>query len=180
MNDAGVAPPGTIPMKQPTADERSEVNQYFGSSRQVSSTTFMLSFADAPLNARPSSRVSRISPMPNRPITAMRKSNPVSRCVVPKVSRSVPVTGSVPTAASANPSIIEASVLKGGSFDIPTKAQNVSRYTAKNSGGPNSSANFATTGERNVITMTATSAPTNEDVNAAVSASPARPFCAIG
>src|SRR5581483_2899928 len=96
------------------------------------------------------------------------------------VSRSAPVTGSVPTAASAKPIIIEAMVLNGGSFDMPTKAQNVSRYTAKNSGGPNSSAKLATTGERNVMTMTATSAPTKEEVNAAVSALPARPCCASG
>jgi len=27
MNDAGVAPPGTMPMKQPTAEERIEVIQ---------------------------------------------------------------------------------------------------------------------------------------------------------
>jgi len=47
-------------------------------------------------------------------------------------------------------------------------------------GGPNLSANFATSGARNVIRMMANSAPTNDDVKAAVSASPARPFCAIG
>ena len=46
--------------------------------------------------------------MPNRPITATRKSKPVSSFVEPKVRRSAPVTGSVPTAASAKPSIIEA------------------------------------------------------------------------
>src|SRR6185436_211212 len=180
MNEAGVAPPGTMPMKQPTADERIEVSQYLGSSFHVSITTLTLIFAEAPLNARPSSSVSRISPMPNRPITATRKSKPASRWVEPNVMRSVPVTGSVPTAASAKPTIIDAIVLNGGSFDMPTNAQNVSRYTAKNSGGPNCSAKFATTGDRKVITIVATSAPTNEDVNAAVSASPARPFCASG
>ena len=63
---------------------------------------------------------------------------------------------------------------------MPTNAQNVSRYTEKNSGGPNCSANFATIGDRKVIIITATSAPTNDEVNAAVSASPARPFCASG
>ena len=71
-------------------------------------------------------------------------------------------------------------VLNGGSFDMPTKAQKVSRYTAKNSGGPNSSAKLATIGERKVITITATSAPTKDEVNAAVSALPARPCCASG
>ena len=118
--------------------------------------------------------------MPNRPITATRKSNPVRSFSVPNVIRSAPVTGSVPTAASAKPIIIEAMVLNGGSFDMPTKAQKVSRYTAKNSGGPNSSANPATIGERKVITITATSAPTKDEVNAAVSALPARPCCASG
>src|SRR3990172_2668480 len=180
MKDAGVAPPGTIPMKQPTAAERIEVCQYFGSRFQVWTTTRKLIFADAPLKASPSSNVSRISPMPNNPITAMRKSNPASMCVEPKVSRSVPVTGSEPTAASAKPNIIDARVLNTGSLLVLTKAQNVSRYTAKNSGGPNSSANRATIGDRKVITITATSAPTNDEVNAAVSASPARPFCASG
>jgi len=37
-----------------------------------------------------------------------------------------------------------------------------------------------TTGERKVITTTATNAPTNEEVKAAVSAVPARPCCASG
>ena len=36
--------------------------------------------------------VSRISPMPNRPMTAIRKSKPVSSSVKPKVRRSWPVT----------------------------------------------------------------------------------------
>ena len=118
--------------------------------------------------------------MPKSPITATRKSKPVRRRVEPKVSRSAPVTGSVPTAASAKPSIIAARVLNGGSLLVPMNAQKVSRYTAKNSGGPNSSAKLAMTGDRKVIMITATSAPMNEDVNAAVSALPARPCCASG
>jgi hypothetical protein len=39
---------------------------------------------------------------------------------------------------------------------------------------------LATIGERKVMTITATSAPTNDEVNAAVSALPARPCCASG
>ena len=99
---------------------------------------------------------------------------------MPNVIRSVPVTVSRPTAASANPSIIAAIVFTGGSRPRPTKLQNVSSWIAKYSGGPNLSANFATSGARNVISSTANNAPTNDDVNAAVSASPARPCCAIG
>ncbi len=61
--------------------------------------------------------------MPNRPITAMRKSNPLSSSVKPKVSRSWPVMLSSPTAASAKPIIIDATVLNGGSLLMPTKLQ---------------------------------------------------------
>ena len=42
------------------------------------------------------------------------------------------------------------------------------------------SANLATIGARKVIIMTATKAPTNEDVKAVVRASAARPFLAMG
>ena len=94
--------------------------------------------------------------------------------------RSRPVTVSMPTAASAKPSIIDAMVFAGGSLLMPTKLQKVSSCTAKNSGGPNLSANRARSGARNVIRMTANKAPTNDPVNAAVSACAARPCCAIG
>ena len=53
MNEAGVAPPGTMPMKQPTAELRSEVIQYCGSSFQVSSTTRMLSLRRRALEGEP-------------------------------------------------------------------------------------------------------------------------------
>ena len=36
------------------------------------------------------------------------------------------------------------------------------------------------TGEMKVMRITATSAPTNDEVKAAVRAAPARPFCASG
>ena len=124
--------------------------------------------------------VSRISPMPNRPITAIRKSKPLSSSVKPKVRRSWPVTLSRPTAASAKPIIIAATVLNGGSLPMPMNEQKARKNTANFSAGPNCSANFATSGATSVIMITANSAPTNEEVNAAVSASPALPCCAIG
>jgi len=82
-----------------------------------------LIFALPPRKLKPSSMVSRISPMPNRPITAIRKSKPVSNSVKPKVNRSCPVIESSPTAASAKPIIIAAMVLNGGSLLRPTKLQ---------------------------------------------------------
>ena len=180
MNEAGVAPPGVMPIQQPMAVERRKVFQCRASSPQVCHTTLKLIFALLPLKARPSSIVSRISPMPNSPITAIRKSKPFSSSGTPKVMRSWPVTLSMPTAASAKPSIIDAMVFAGGSLLVPTKLQKVSNCTAKNSGGPNFSANFASSGARKVISSTANSAPTNDEVNAAVSACAARPCCAIG
>ena len=123
MNEAGVAPAGEMPIQQPIRHERSDSIQYCGSLAQVCSTTFMFSLAALPRKLRPSSIVSRISPMPNRPMTAIRKSKPLSICGKPKVMRSWPVIWSRPTAPSAKPSIIEATVLNGGSFDSPTKLQ---------------------------------------------------------
>ena len=63
---------------------------------------------------------------------------------------------------------------------MPMKLQKVSRKTPKNSGGEKRIAKSATQLDRNVIITTPDSAPKNADVNAAVSASPARPWCAIG
>ena len=103
--------------------------------------------------------------MPNRPITATRKSKPLSNSLKPKVMRNWPVTVSSPTAARAKPIIIEAIVLNGDSLPMPTKLQKVSSCTEKNSAGPNCSAKLAMIGARKVMTMTAISAPTNEEVN---------------
>ena len=111
--------------------------------------------------------------MPNRPMTAIRKSKPLSISVKPKVRRSWPVTLSRPTAASAKPIIIDTSVLNGGSLPMPMKLQNARKNTANFSAGPNCKANVATSGATSVMTMTANSAPTKDDVKAAVSASPA-------
>jgi hypothetical protein len=56
----------------------------------------------------------------------------------------------------------------------------VRKKTEKNSAGPNCRANLATSGAKKVMSITATSAPTKEDVKAAVNASSARPRWAIG
>src|SRR5688500_3556158 len=127
MNEAGVAPPGVMPIQQPTIEDRIEVTQNAGSLFQVCQTTVGEIDVDLPLNDRPSSIASNIPPTPNRPMTAIRKSKPRSSSIVPKVMRSVPVTESRPTAASAKPSIIAASTLNGDSLPMPTKEQKVRR-----------------------------------------------------
>src|SRR3954462_14206808 len=180
MNDAAMAPPGVMPSQQPMKDERSKVTQYLGSSFQTFSTTRRLMPAAWPRSARRSSIVSRISLMPNSPITATRKLMPRSSSDEPKVMRRLPDTVSMPMPASNSPSDLEMTVLCLASRPRPTKEQKVSKYTAKNSGGPNFSANVEIIGARNVISITATSEPMNDEVNAAVSASAALPCCAIG
>src|ERR1700736_1616319 len=180
MKEAAIAPPGVIPSQQPMKEERNSVTQYFGKSFQTESTTRRLMLAAWPRNGRRSSIVSRISLIPNRPMTATRKLTPRNRSVDPKVMRNWPDTVSMPTPASSRPKDIEITVLCLASRPRPTKEQKVRRYTAKNSGGPNFSANEEIIGARNVIRSTATSEPMKDEVKAAVSASAALPCCAIG
>ena len=180
MKDAAIAPPGVMPSQQPMKEERTSVTQYFGRSFQTDSTTRSEMPAAWPRSASRSSMVRRISLMPNRPITATRKLTPRNSSVEPKVMRNWPDTVSMPMPASSRPSDIEMTVLCLASRPSPTKEQKVRRYTAKNSGGPNFSANEEIIGARKVISMTATSEPMKDEVNAAVSASAALPCCAIG
>ena len=68
-------------------DERISVAQYLGSSIHTPSTVRRLMRAACPRSARRSSMVSRISLMPNRPITATRKLMPRIRSVDSNVMR---------------------------------------------------------------------------------------------
>src|SRR3954462_1123863 len=180
MKEAAIAPPGVMPSQQPMKEERNSVTQYFGKSFQTDSTTRREMPAAWPRSARRSSMVSRISLIPNSPITATRKLMPRNNSPEPKVMRNCPDTVSMPTPASSSPSAIEMMVLCFASRPRPTNEQNVRRYTEKNSGGPNLSAKDEIIGARNVISSTATSEPMKEEVKDAVSASAALPCCAIG
>ena len=60
------------------------------------------------------------------------------------------------------------------------KDENVRSWIAKNSGGPKRSATSARSGAKSVIRTTENSAPTKEELKAAVSACPLSPRCAIG
>src|SRR5215475_11281864 len=155
MNEAAIAPPGVMPSQQPMNDERSSVTQYFGRSFHTDSTTRSEMPAAWPRSASRSYIVSRISEMPNRPITATRKLMPRSNSVEPNVMRRLPDTVSMPMPASRRPSDIEMTVLCLASRPSPTKEQKVRKYTAKNSGGPNFSAKEEISGARKVIKSTA-------------------------
>src|SRR4051795_4201295 len=127
MKEAAIAPPGVMPSQQPMNDERNSVTQYFGRSFQTASTTRNEMPAAWPRSARRSSMVSRISLMPNRPITATRKLMPRKSSLEPKVMRNWPDTVSMPTPASSNPNDIEMMVLCLASRPRPTNEQNVRR-----------------------------------------------------
>jgi len=78
--------------------------------------------------------------MPNRAITATRKLIPRSKSLEPNVMRSCPDTVSIADARGNRPSAIEITVLCLSPRPSPTRSR-TSEYTAKNSGGPNLSAN---------------------------------------
>ena len=78
------------------------------------------------------------------------------------------------------PMRIVASDLSGFPPPSPTKLENVRSWMAKNSGGPNFRATSARSGAKNVISTIEKKAPTNEEVKAAVSASPLLPSLASG
>ena len=134
----------------------------------------------APWNFSPSSIDSRISPIPNSPMTATMKSKPFMSSVEPKVIRSWPVTMSSPTAARMKPSRMETSDLSGLPPPRPTNDEKVRSWIAKNSGGPNLSAISASSGAKSVISTIEKRAPTNDEVKAAVSAWPPCPCRASG
>ena len=118
--------------------------------------------------------------MPNKPMTAMMKSKPFINPVMPKVSRSWPVTISKPTAARMKPIRMDTSDFSGLAPPSPMKLEKVSSWMAKNSGGPNLSAISASNGAKKVSSRMENSAPINDEVNAAVSAWPPRPWRAMG
>ena len=124
--------------------------------------------------------VNKISPIPKSPMTATMKSKPFISSVMPNVRRSWPVTMSSPAAARMKPMRMDTSDFSGLPPPSPMNDEKVRSWMAKNSGGPNLSATSARSGAKSVMRTTEKSAPTNEDVKAAVSASPPRPCLAIG
>ena len=139
-----------------------------------------LTLAVIPSILRPSSTVRKISPRPNRPMTATMKLNPPISGTDPKVRRSCPVTMSIPTTARMNPKKMEIRVFVGDFPPSPTNALNVSIITEKISAGPNFRANSAMIGAKKLSMMTPSTAPTPWDRNAITSAFPAFPFFARG
>src|SRR5260370_662194 len=143
MREDAVGRPGVTPIKQPMAALRNSTQPYCGRWRSVRKTSRHSTLEEMALMLNSSSTAISNSPMPNRPITATTKLMPFTSSSMPMVSRTLPETVSIPTAASANPIASDTSVLTGGEPPMPTKLANARKYTAKYSGGPQANARFA-------------------------------------
>src|SRR3954463_9331941 len=180
MNEAAVGAPGGMPIQQPIAALRNSAQLYRGSPASVRNTSRHSTLEEIALTLNSSSTAISNSPIPNRPITATTKLTPFTSSSMPKVSRTLPETVSIPTAASAKPIASDTSVLTGGEPPMPTKLANARKYTAKYSGGPNASATFATQDADRGIRTPPASAPNAAEPNAVGSAVVGLPSRAIG
>ena len=128
MNDAGVAPPGVMPIQQPisAAAQRRQPVAAAASSRSAS-TTFGLILARHALERQALFHRQQDLADAEQADHRDQEVEAAQQLGKPKVMRSWPVTVSMPTAASAKPSIIEAMVLNGEPLPMPTKLQKVSR-----------------------------------------------------
>ena len=86
--------------------------------------------------------------MPNRPITATRKSKPPNSSVVAEGQAQLAGDGVDADGGQREAEHHAAMVLVGGSLPMPTKLQKVRKKTENFSAGPNFSAKLATSGRR--------------------------------
>src|SRR6202163_1646022 len=180
MKEAAVGPPGVMPIQHPMAALRNSTQPYRGRPKRVRKTSRHSTLEEIALTLNSSSTAISNSPMPNRPMTATTKLMPLTSSSMPMVSRTLPETVSIPTAASAKPIASDTSVLIGGEPPMPTKLANARKYTAKYSGGPKASATFATQEADTVMRMTPASAPNAAEPKAVVKAVVGLPSRAIG
>ena len=92
----------------------------------------------------------------------------------------MPVWLSSPIIASPSPMAAASAALAWFFEASPPRVQNARRYSAKYSAGPNRKATRASTGASSMRPMVASSAPTKDETPDSTSASPARPWRAIG
>src|SRR3979490_2826002 len=180
MKEAAVGPPGVMPIQQPMAALRNSTQPYRGRPMSVRKTSRHSTLEEIALMWNSSSTATSNSPIPNRPMTATTKLMPFTSSSMPMVSRTLPETVSIPTAASANPIARDTSVLIGGEPPMPTKLAKARKYTAKYSGGPKANATFATQDADSVIRTTPASAPKAAEPKAVASAVVGLPSRAIG
>ena len=127
MNEAGVAPPGVMPIQQPISVLRIDVIQYLGSFFQVSMTMRVLMRAAAALELQALFHRQQDLADAEQADHRDQEVEAAHQLGCPNVSRNWPVTVSMPTAASAKPSIIDARIFIGEPLPMPTKLQKVSK-----------------------------------------------------
>jgi hypothetical protein len=125
------------------------------------------------------STLSRISDRPNSPMITATSSKPPIRFTEPKVKRSMPETGSMPTDASSRPNASITRLRSVEPSDISSAHTRPSTISEKYSGGPKPTASFVSSGEKKVIATRLSVPATNDPIAAIPSAAPARPLRAI-
>nr|WP_283095422.1 hypothetical protein [Nocardioides alcanivorans] len=107
------------------------------------------------------------------------KLKPWARLVEPKVKRSDPEVGSMPTVAMASPAATMATDLEVDPVDRATSSTRPAMQRAMYSGGPSLTARSPRIGAKNISMTTAMVPAMKDDTAAMVSAAPARPFLVI-
>ena len=183
MNEAGVAPPGLKPIQKPMkalAHEGAPVARQ-DLPRLPAPPRGLMRALTSPGSDSPSSTESRISPIPKSPMTATMKSKPFISSVMPNVSRSWPGHDVEPDGGEDEADQDRDERLErvaAAQADERGEGQELDREELR--AGRTCSATSASSGAKSVISTTEKSAPTNEEVKAAVSAWPPCPCRAIG
>ncbi len=126
------------------------------------------------------SSISRISLIENRPITSTMNWMPSDRCTSPPVKRYTPELESSPTVASARPMTAASAALTGASPIRPVMQAKANTIRAKYSAGPKARAHRASSGANSTMPQVAMNEPMKDDQAEIDSATPPRPFLAMG
>ena len=174
-----MAPPGVTPIQQPTMQPRTDVDPIAAAASPRSAARPPGMLACLPWNASPPPSTSRISPMPNRPMTATRKSNPRISSLEAEGHAQRARHLVQADAASAKPRHHRGEDLEGRALPMPTKLRR-SEVDREEFGRPELQGEAGDQRRHEGDQDHATRAPTKEAVKAAVSASSARPCWAMG
>ena len=122
------------------------------------------------------SRLEKISEIPKTPTATPTKSMPLRRLSKPNVNRVADVKTSEPVNPNRTPTIAIAIPFSTEPCDSATVSTRPRVASAKYSGAPNATANFARTGANSARTSVAMQPAINEPIAAIASAAPAPPL----
>lgn len=118
--------------------------------------------------------------MENRPRTSTTNWMPSARCTLSPVKRYTPLLASMPTLERNSPISAAMKVFNGRSPAMPPRQTMANTISTKYSAGPKAIAHFANSGANSTMPQVAIKAPMNELQADSDSATPARPWRAMG